>query len=120
MARVSPAIQTLQPDAIHLDFTAIYDDGNGPIEGKNYKQGLAQLQSDLLAAFPNLVLGAEETSDDIAGSRELCAAPLLVVLELSFNARHLRWRPLRTRYPTSIDIGTWESRTPTNRDSSRT
>jgi hypothetical protein len=66
IARVSPAIQTLQPDAIHLDFTTIYNDGNGLIDGMNYKQGLAQLQADLLAAFPNLVLGAEESNDVIA------------------------------------------------------
>ena len=105
MARVSPAIQTLQPDAIHLDFTAIYNDGNGPIEGKNYKQGLAQLQSDLLAAFPNLVLGAEETSDDIA-AQESFAQPLYWS-SLNFRSKHDTsggGRPLRTRYPTSIDL----------------
>jgi uncharacterized protein (TIGR03437 family) len=66
LARVSPAIQTLQPDAIHLDFSVIFNDGNGLVNGLNFNQGLAQLEKDLLAAFPNLVLGLEESNDMIA------------------------------------------------------
>jgi uncharacterized protein (TIGR03437 family) len=66
LARVSPAIQTLQPDAIHLDFSASFNDGNGLIEGLSYNQGFVQLQKDLLAAFPNLVLGTEECFDAFA------------------------------------------------------
>jgi hypothetical protein len=49
-----------------LDFSINTNDGNGLIEGFNYNQGLAQLERDLLAAFPNLALGAEETNDSIA------------------------------------------------------
>jgi hypothetical protein len=66
VARVSPAIQTLNADAIHLDFSVITNDGNGLIQGKNFNQGLSQLETDLLAAFPNLVLGLEEINDSIA------------------------------------------------------
>src|SRR5215472_7206746 len=48
LTRVSPAIQTLQPDAIHLDFSASFNDGNGLIDGLSYNQGFVQLQKDLL------------------------------------------------------------------------
>ncbi|HTR38575.1 MAG TPA: hypothetical protein VMH80_21865 [Bryobacteraceae bacterium] len=64
--RIAPAIQTLQPDAIHLDATVSYNDGNGLISGMNYNQGLAQLEQDLLAAFPGLVLGTEQGFDAIS------------------------------------------------------
>ncbi len=80
LARLTPALQTLQPDAIHLDFTTTNNDGNGLIEGMNYNQGLAQLHRDLLAAFPNLVLGAEETNDMIA-PYENFSQPLAPVLD---------------------------------------
>ena len=53
-------------DAIHLDFSAIFNDGNGLIGGMSYNQGFAQLEQDLLTAFPNLVLGVEENFDAIA------------------------------------------------------
>jgi hypothetical protein len=66
LARVTPAIQTLQPDAIHLDYTINYNDGNGIIEGRNFNQGLSQLETDLLNTFPSLVLGTEESNDAIA------------------------------------------------------
>jgi uncharacterized protein (TIGR03437 family) len=66
LTRITPAIQTLQPDAIHLDFSASFNDGNGLIGGLNYNQGFAQLEQDLLTAFPSLVLGLEETFDAIA------------------------------------------------------
>jgi uncharacterized protein (TIGR03437 family) len=66
LARVSPAIQTLQPDAIHLDYSASFNDGNGLIGGLSYNQGFVQLQKDMLAAFPNLVLGTEECFDAFA------------------------------------------------------
>jgi hypothetical protein len=64
--RISPAIQTLHPDAIHLDASVSFNDGNGLIEGKNFNQGAVQLHRDLLAAFPNLVIGTEEINDMIA------------------------------------------------------
>ena len=65
--RIGPAIDALQADALHLDIAGWPpNDGNGPIEGMNYNQGAAQLHRDLLAAFPNLVLGVEGTNDVIA------------------------------------------------------
>ena len=66
VARVTPAVQTLQADAIHLDFSAAFNDGNGLISGMNSNQGFAQLEQDLLTAFPGLVLGIEENFDAIA------------------------------------------------------
>src|SRR5262249_40838937 len=38
----------------------------GPIEGLNFTQGVAQLERDLLAAFPNLVFATDETRDAIS------------------------------------------------------
>ena len=65
--RLRPAIQALQPDAIHLDVSgAIMEDGNGPIEGMNYAQGSVALHKDLLAAFPDLVLGGETVNELLA------------------------------------------------------
>ena len=83
VARVGPAIETLQPDAIHLDFTTIFNDGNGLIDGKNFNQGLAQLEADLLAAFPNLVLGTEESNDAIAAPASFCQPLYWIGLNLS-------------------------------------
>jgi uncharacterized protein (TIGR03437 family) len=64
--RIAPAVQTLQPDAIHLDFSVASNDGNGLIGGMNSNQGLAQLEQDLLTAFPGVVLGVEENFDAIS------------------------------------------------------
>jgi hypothetical protein len=67
LSRVSGAIQSLQPDALHLDISDTpVNDGNGLIAGMNYNQGAAQLHKDLLAAFPNLVLGGEGENDVLA------------------------------------------------------
>lgn len=63
LARITPAVQTLEPDAIHLDASVGYNDGNGLIGGMNFNQGMAQLERDLLAAFPNLAIGLEECFD---------------------------------------------------------
>lgn len=64
---ITPAIQMLQPDAIHLDVSdAQFNDGNGLIEGMSFKQGAAQLHRDILAAFPGLVLGGEGIYDALA------------------------------------------------------
>jgi uncharacterized protein (TIGR03437 family) len=64
---VTPAIQMLQPDAIHLDVSdAQFNDANGLIEGMSFKQGAAQLHRDILAAFPGLVLGGEGIYDALA------------------------------------------------------
>jgi uncharacterized protein (TIGR03437 family) len=65
-ARITPAIQTLRPDAIHLDYSASFNDGNGLIGGMNWNQGFAQLEQDLLNEFPDLVLGIEQGFDGIA------------------------------------------------------
>jgi hypothetical protein len=63
---VKPAIDALQPDALHLDAGgAIINDGNGLIEGMNSMQGVIQLHKDILAAYPNLVLGGESTNEII-------------------------------------------------------
>ena len=63
---IRPAINALQPDALHLDAGgAIVNDGNGLIEGMNGMQGIMQLHRDLMAAFPNVVLGGESTNEII-------------------------------------------------------
>lgn len=63
---IKGAIEELQPDALHLDAGgAILNDGNGPMEGMNSIQGMMQLQKDLIAAYPNLVLGGESTNEII-------------------------------------------------------
>ena len=66
ITRLTPAIQNLQADAIHLDAGACVNDANGLIQGMNCWQGLEQLQKDLVAAFPSLVIGGENTNDSIA------------------------------------------------------
>ena len=61
---IRPAIEALQPDAIHLDAGGtIVNDGNGLLNGENTIQGMIQLQQDLKAAFPNLALGYESTTE---------------------------------------------------------
>lgn len=75
IARISPAIQTLDPDAIHLDSTIPISDGNGLIDGKNFQQGWSQLETDLLTAFPNLVLGVEQVYDSIAAQASFAEPP---------------------------------------------
>jgi uncharacterized protein (TIGR03437 family) len=65
--RITNALQTLQPDALHLDQSGFpWNDGNGIIDSMNYIQGSVQLHKDLLAAFPNLVLGGEGIYGGIA------------------------------------------------------
>lgn len=67
VTRLTAAIQALNADAVHLDIAGWPpNDGNGLIDGMNYNQGAAQLHQDLLAAFPNLVIGTEGTNDVIA------------------------------------------------------
>src|SRR5206468_2117529 len=39
---------------------------NGLIEGMNGMQGITQLQNDIVAAYPNIVLGGESTNEIIA------------------------------------------------------
>ena len=64
VARVGAAVAALAPDALHLDISGpMYNDGNGPIDGRRYPQGSAQLHEDLIAAFPNLALGGEGEND---------------------------------------------------------
>ncbi len=66
ISRVGAAVAAVQPDALHLDTSSyMFNDGNGPIEGMNYAQGVVQLHKDLIAAFPNLALGGEGTNDAI-------------------------------------------------------
>jgi hypothetical protein len=62
--RVRVAVNTLAPDALHLDISApMYNDGNGLIEGLTYPQGSVRLHEDLRAAFPGMVLGGEGEND---------------------------------------------------------
>jgi hypothetical protein len=61
---MTPAVNALQPDAIHLDVSgAFYNDANGPIDGRTFAQGSVQLHKDLIAAFPNIALGGESETD---------------------------------------------------------
>ncbi len=60
VSRIANSLQTLLPDALHLDQSGFpWNDGNGPVGAMNYIQGSAQLHKDLAAAFPNLVFGGE-------------------------------------------------------------
>jgi hypothetical protein len=63
IARISAAVTALGPDALHLDYTAMYNDGNGPIEGRTYPQGEDLFNQQIIAAFPDLALGSEEETD---------------------------------------------------------
>ena len=63
ISRVTVAVNAVQPDALHLDFTGMYNDGNGLINGMSYPQGVLQLHKDLIAAFPNLAFGDEGMND---------------------------------------------------------
>ena len=68
IARVAPAVSSVQPDAFHLDVSSpMFNDGNGLIEGMTYPQGAVQLQKDLMAAFPNVILGGEGENDILYG-----------------------------------------------------
>ncbi len=62
-ARYSAAISALGPDALHLDFNAAINDGNGLIDGHTFIQGQILFDDALVAAFPNLALGIEAPND---------------------------------------------------------
>jgi hypothetical protein len=63
ITRIAAAVNAAHPDALHLDFTAMYNDGNGPIEGRTFTQGEDLFNQQIIAAFPNLALGCEEEFD---------------------------------------------------------
>jgi hypothetical protein len=64
ITRLNTAVAALAPDALHLDISApMFNDGNGPIDGRTYPQGSARLHEDLVAAFPNIALGGEGEND---------------------------------------------------------
>ena len=63
ITRVTAAVNAVNPDALHLDFTAMYNDGNGPIEGRTYTQGEEFFTQQIVNAFPNLAIGCEEEFD---------------------------------------------------------
>jgi hypothetical protein len=66
ISQIKVAIDQLQPDGLHLDAGgAIINDGNGLIEGMNAMQGMIELHKELLAAYPNIVLGGESTNEII-------------------------------------------------------
>lgn len=67
LSRITPMIQLLHPDALHLDAGgAIVDDGNGLVEGMNSVQGIIELHKELRNAFPGLALGFESTTETLA------------------------------------------------------
>src|SRR6185503_7609194 len=64
IARVGPAIAALQPDALHLDISgAMYNDGNGVIEGRTYNSGSDRMHEEIAAAFPGIALASEGEND---------------------------------------------------------
>src|SRR5262249_21047866 len=63
IARIGAAIAAVNPDALHLDFNGIYNDGNGRIAGLTFPQGDVQLHSEIVNAFPGIALGGELESD---------------------------------------------------------
>ena len=64
--RLTPAVEAINPDALHLDYTFPVNDGNGLIDGLNYNQGEVQMVKDLETAFPSLVFGTEGNGDTFA------------------------------------------------------
>ena len=67
VARLRSAVDSVHPDAIHLDqMGGGWDDDNGSIEGMTEIEGIIQLHRDLLAAFPGVALGSEAMNDVIA------------------------------------------------------
>ena len=64
ISRLQAGLNGLGADALHLDQSGqAINDGNGPIEGRSYAQGVARLHEDLIAAFPGLALGGEAEND---------------------------------------------------------
>ncbi len=61
-------MQTVQPDALHIDAGGIMlDDGNGLVEGMTSIDGMIQLHRDITSKFPQLVLGYEGMTETVAG-----------------------------------------------------
>ena len=64
ITRVGQGLASLGADAVHLDISApMFNDGNGPIEGRTYTQGSDLLHREFAAAFPALALGGEGEND---------------------------------------------------------
>jgi hypothetical protein len=63
LARVGAAINALGPDALHLDFNAAVNDGNGMIDGHTFIQGQILFADALIAAFPSLAISIEAAND---------------------------------------------------------
>lgn len=65
---IQNAMQTVQPDALHLDGGGVMlDDGNGLIEGMTTIDGVIQLHRDITNQYPQLALGYESMSEVVAG-----------------------------------------------------
>jgi hypothetical protein len=64
---LQPAITALQPDALHLDAGGVMlNDGNGLVGGMTSIQGMIQLHKDIVAQYPQLVLGYESETESLA------------------------------------------------------
>ncbi|MGH9445796.1 MAG: hypothetical protein ACRD3O_08735, partial [Terriglobia bacterium] len=61
---ITNAIQTIQPDGIHLDAGGVLlNDGNGLVEGQTSVDGMQTFLGQLHQAFPNLALSYESTTE---------------------------------------------------------
>jgi hypothetical protein len=64
LMRLRSVMDEVQPDALQLgDSVAMYNDGNGPLENKNYAEGAVALYRALLTVYPNLILAGEGTNE---------------------------------------------------------
>jgi len=68
IARLTTTVNTVHPDAIHLDQSVLaINDGNGLIEGMTLPQGVVQLHRELHEAFPGVAFGGEGMNDVVYG-----------------------------------------------------
>jgi hypothetical protein len=64
LLRIRGVMSEVQPDALQLgDSGAMWNDGNGPLDNKNYAEGSVTLHRALLTVYPDLVLGGENVNE---------------------------------------------------------